>query len=525
MDRIRTNRRRMYYNDDSGTRLACYEGAFTPRMVTDAVDAVVGTAVTDVVFCVSYSYWGNYPSRVNPMPGWRDTPSAHSSPHYRRLYEFFRHVREHGWDIPKMVMDRAAKKGLGFLPSVRMNDAHFTQKVHPTEHPLTGQFWMEHQDLTLGPGQSGPWGDPQHYLDFAHEAVRQHLLDGAFEAIDRYAVDGFELDWTRHCPYFRNGCERPELLTEMIRRVRQRLDQKDGPSRLPLIVRVGPSIEENAKYGLDVRTWVAEGLVDVVVPSSPGRFISFGMPVDEWVCAAEGTGVEIHPSPDSAAPCGDGQASLEMYRAAAANCYAMGAHGFYIFNLFCRGYSYGDDAYMILRDVSDVDALSRRDKRFMADVNAWRQGDDGLPVGLGDPQRPATVALWIGDDLASEKERATLDRAMLRLRIDRLAPEDRFEIALNDHILDPRDRHVHAPDYTELIAWNASTASWTPERVNLRGPWAWIEIDLKDPLPNQGRNTVTVRSLVPMAEDRKFQPMLNDVELRVSYRPCGTATL
>jgi len=28
-----------------------------------------------------------------------------------------------------------------------------------------------------------------------------------------------------------------------------------------------------------------------------------------------------------------------------------------------------------------------------------------------------------------------------------------------------------------------------------------------------------------MADDRKFQPMLNDVELRVSYRPCGTATL
>mgnify|MGYP000929011082 CR=1 FL=1 len=54
MDRIRTNRRRMYYNDDSGTRLACYEGAFTPRMVTDAVDAVVGTAVTDVVGFFSF---------------------------------------------------------------------------------------------------------------------------------------------------------------------------------------------------------------------------------------------------------------------------------------------------------------------------------------------------------------------------------------------------------------------------------------------------------------------------------------
>jgi len=38
MARISMNRRRMYYNDDSGTRLACYGGAFTPRMVTDAVD-------------------------------------------------------------------------------------------------------------------------------------------------------------------------------------------------------------------------------------------------------------------------------------------------------------------------------------------------------------------------------------------------------------------------------------------------------------------------------------------------------
>jgi hypothetical protein len=60
------------------------------------------------------------------------------------------------------------------------------------------------------------------------------------------------------------------------------------------------------------------------------------MPIREWAELVEGTPVEIHASPDSAAPRGNAQATLEMYRAAASNYHSQGAHGFYFFNMHCR---------------------------------------------------------------------------------------------------------------------------------------------------------------------------------------------
>jgi len=321
--------KRMFYNDDWGTRFGAYRGSLRPEMVTDTVDILAGTPVTSLVFCVSYTWWCNFPSQLNPMPGWRDVPLIHTSPLYRNEFRLYRQVREAGWDIPKMVQDRAKELGLEFIPSMRMQDAHFTQKVHPREHPMTGRFWLEHEDLVIGPGEPGPWGDAQYLLDFRHDVIREHILKTALEIIDRYAVDGFEMDWTRHLAFFRRGCERPELLTDLVRRVRRRLDERGSREgrRLPLLVRVAASVGESEKCGLDVTTWIREKLVDVIVPSSPSRYINFELPVGQWLELTRGTGIEVHPSPDSAAPVGMGAATPEMYQAAASNYYAMGADG------------------------------------------------------------------------------------------------------------------------------------------------------------------------------------------------------
>lgn len=520
-----TKARRVFYNDDGDSCLLSYRGPLRPEMVTDSVDVLIGTAVTTLALCVSYSDLVTYPSEIVSMYGWRDTPSNHTSPVYRHTNEFFREVRERDWDIPKMVMERAAEKGLEFIPSMRMNDGHFAQKVHPTEHPLTGKFWMEHQDLTINPRARWPADYREYLLDYRHEAVREFRLASAFEIIGRYAADGFEMDWTRHYCYFRVGEERPELITEMVRKVRKRLDERGAKEkrRLLLVVRVPASVAESLKLGLDVHTWIKEVLVDVVVPSSPSRYISLDMPIGEWVEVAAGTPVEIHASPDSAAPRGNGQATVEMYRAAASNYYAMGAHGFYIFNLFCRGYPLGDDAYIIMRDVADPEALSRRDKLFLATLDNWRPDTDTLPVPLTAPERPARIGLMVGDDLACARAQSTLRRVTLRLRVDRFAPEDRVEVCLNGRQLDMAAAQVFVPNGADMIAWNASTASWTWERQTLKGPWAWIEVDLTDALPRRGDNLVTVRPLAIPVPGREFDLTLTDVDLQVDYDFCGAS--
>ena len=519
-----SERRRMFYNDDGDSCLLSYRGAMRPEMVTDSVDVLLGTPVTTLVLCVSYSDLVTYPSDVASMYGWRDTPSNRTSPFYRRVREFFRQVRERDWDIPKMVLQRAHEEGLEFIPSMRMNDAHFAQKVPPQEHPLTGQFWMEHQDLIINPDTSWPAAYREFMLDFRHAAVRQFRLDNAFEIIDRYAANGFEMDWTRHPWYFRNGEAQPELITDMVRQVRARLDGRGpkGGVRLPLIVRVSASIEDCLRIGLDVPSWVKEGLVDYVVPSSPSRYISFDMPISDWKALVAGAPVEVHASPDSAAPRGNGQATLEMYRAAASNYYAMGADGIYLFNLFCRGYPLADDAYVIMRDLSCPEALRRRDKLFMATLDNWRSDTDTLSVPLTGPDRPARIGLMVGDDLAAARAAGTLRRAVLRVRVDRFAPEDRLEIELNGTKLSMPGARARAADRQEIIEWSARTAAWTYERQTLKGPWAWIEIELEDVLPRQGDNLVTVRQLAQPAPDRQFELTLTDVDLAVSYSFCGS---
>jgi len=516
------SKRRMFYNDDSESSIAQYRGPFRRQMVTDAVDVLLGTPITSLVFCVVGGDYTIYPSGVDEMPAWRRTKYEEAGA-YRRRYEWFRFLREQGWDMAEMARERAIEKGLEFIPSMRMNDAHFGQKVPPTEHPLTGKFWMEHQELAIGPAEFKYWGN-RHLLDFKHREVRDYRLAVAGEAIDRYGTQGFEMDWTRHYCFFKPGEEQPALLTEMVEEVRRRLDARAaGPERPPLIMRVPASITISEEIGLDAREWVARGLVDYLVPSSMNRYISLDMPVEEWAALVEGSGVEIHPSPDSAAPRGNGQASLEMYRAAAANYYAMGAHGFYFFNLFCQGFPLSDEAYVAMRDVSDPAALDRRDKLFSAtpDCCKVRESTPALPLPITIGGEAVVAEVWIGDDLPAAAAGGTLRRALLRLRVDALEPDDRVAVTLNGAALEMDAASIDFPDTRATIDYMTRTNTWHWEAQTISGPGVWIEIELTDPLPRRGANTiaVAVATTGPGAGTRVTR--LINVDMHVAYKYCG----
>jgi len=209
---------------------------------------------------------------------------------------------------------------------------------------------------------------------------------------------------------------------------------------------------------------------------------------------------------------------MVMERAAAANYHAMGADGFYVFNLFCQGYPLQGDQYLILRDVSHPRALARRDKLFMAspDSSLWRRDSDVLPVSLPDADTTARIGLWVGDDLEAHRRDGSLGAAVLRVRVNDLEPDEQLAIGLNGEDLDLVD--AQRPGRRQTVARGMHVASWTYEGRELGpNPGIWLECELGANLPRRGDNIVTIRRRQGgCAPVRVVQ-----VELPVRYEYCG----
>ena len=549
---VRQPRVRFFYNDDGDRPLLICQGPFQMQHLFDPVDVLLGTGVTTLCYCACCgSDLAYYPSKVCSPPDWRETESHRTSPTYRRFYQVARQLRDlfsslnrrfvsvakaelrrklgccdendtpQGINILGVVMQRALEKGLEFIPSLRMNDGHFAQKVPPQEHPLTSKFWMEHQHLTISKSDPSVSGWMSHLLDFTHQEVRDYRLATMFELIDGYAADGFEMDFTRHYTLFPPGKQQPDLITDMVKKARQRLDEKGKRvgKRLILIVRTPASLELCSLQGLDVVRWMKEDLVDYVVPSSPSRYICFDMPIHEFLEASQGTKCHIYAAPDSASVRGDGQAAtIEMYRAVMTNYYAMGQSGAYLFNFFCRHYPFNAEDYGILRDISCPEALWGRDKHFMTTHESLLDGPH-LPVSLTEIDMKYPIGIFVGEDLRKAQKANILESIQLRVRIEGFEPDDQVEIRLNEQSLPLADAQIERPDFAEF----RKHPQWVWEQTITKEPFAWITFDITHRLPKVGQNIVAVTLQKPRNPDHQSQLAITAVDILTRYNIRGVA--
>lgn len=461
---------RFFYNDDGDRSIFLLKGSFHERQLHYPVDVLVGTGVTTLVYCANAgSDQAYYPSKVASALDWRMT-ECHSPdfkyPLFPRLYSIGKLLREKKIDILGTIMRRAKEQGLEFVPTLRMNDAHFAQKVPPTEHPLTGEFWMKHQDLTIGTADSSVGGYFGHMLDFTHQAVRDYRMAQVFEIIDGYAADGFEMDFTRHYMFFPPGKEKPELITEMVRKARRRLDEKgkrDG-KHLILMVRVAHTLDRCKSLGCDVSTWIKDELVDYVVPSSPDRYFTFEMPIDEFIKAARGTAVRVVASPDSAP---NDRTDGAIYRAGMSNYYAMGQKDTYLFNFFTRRYPFNDEDYAILRDLKSPVTLWGRPKHYFA-KDFYR----GRTVPLAKPGKKYDIRMYVGDDLALCRKENILKSARLVVNISGKTAASELEIALNGTVLPLSDAKVEGTLMTFELGETLPAVGWNTVSLTVKKPSA-----------------------------------------------------
>ncbi len=286
-------------------------------------------------------------------------------------------------------------------------------------------------------------------------------------------------------------------MTGLMRSIRESLDErsKELGRPLPMSVRVPPTFELAMGSGLDVKTWIDEGLIDIlvagVVHGSMHR-----VPVEEYVAACRDTSVQViaqnlglfwwNRAYSAGVLFGESPVfSTEMCRASAATYWRAGVDGLYLWNNqiipFSRDINYSGQQW---REIGDPDTLEGRNKHYLADKPAeWETNSaeyeaptvppGPLPIDLDRPGEAAAIRLDVADDVGNANANGSLEEATLRVLLINLTSLDDVEFRLNGEALDraAATKHLLYNHY-----WLDFDVSDAPQ---LRQGWNDVEIEVK----------------------------------------------
>ena len=492
-------RRRIMYNNDRGSVI------FPPHLYPmsleqyyDCVDQLLGTQIETYVQCISGTTHREAGGEIQ-------RPYVGSGSSRWREARNWRHVDSLGIHPPTGLLDRAKDKGLEAIASLRMNDAHFAYSQEGPEAPgQASKFWREHPECRIDPTvdtgrvlrSTADW--PRVLYDYSHPLVQELVLDIIDRTFEKCDADGFELDFLRH-PYFfkpEEALDNLDVMTDLLKRARHRLDEIGAAKGRHLVL--GALVPAGAgrarEKGLDVLTWIAEGLLDYVVPKHYVLFL-MDVPIEEYVVAADGTRTQVYaclenwPSTEAGDP-------IESFRGAAASYWESGVDGIYLYNYFNhRPHPHTDADRRILQEIGDPQLIRRKDKRF-ALISVDPKESYQLPLELtGDH----SVHFTLGDDADSASEEWSLKSVRLRLEFSNLVvEEDQVEFELNGAVL-PFDRFEPKFD----------VASYD---------FKWLEYDLtRGQLPRKGANELVIR-LKGRCPEISYPLLLKQLEVLTRYR-------
>lgn len=437
---------------------------------------------------------------------------------------------------PKLACEYGHRLGLTVIPIVRMNDPHdqfFRYEASrykmanphlllgctgPDWQPPWGTSWREHPDP--GSLDATNWG----LFDFAHQAVRDHKMAIIREFVTRWDNDGMALDFARDPRYFREfgKPENAEIMTAMIREVRGLLDTvgAERGRRLLLHVRVVPDLDTAWQRGLDVKTWVREGLVDAISPGA--GYMNLDLDLKPWLELVAGRDCWIYPGINH-------WRRTEETRAWAKLMYQRGAHGLQLFNFGHMLYGhdrntppatestgtvwYDDlhpDYYRVLHEIHDPAEVAFKDCVYQFDTTTREPGNgahggSNIRIYRGIDAITLPVELQVGshaipfgfaDDLKAARAVGLTPTVTLRLKVHNYTAPDELDVLINGTTLPADSRTTRA----QFIMDN----------------WTWIAYPVPGDLLRCGENemAIAVASLNPAIGKT---PRLDNIELAVRY--------
>jgi hypothetical protein len=445
-----SRQRRVIFNDDAED-LAYPSGGTVEGFLASRLRPLIGTHVDTISWNVTYGDAPVYDSKAQPIGGEAQGPVT--QPGYsRNVAPNLKKLIDAGHCPFRLVVDFAHENGMECFVCLRMNDCHDSFMVG------WKTLWKQQHPEWLVDSEGIPPDRFKHRFglyvsaqDFTHQAVRDRKFEIAEELAARYDMEGIELNFMRHPVFFSRTMRglpvtagEREIMTSLMRRIRRCTDAAAARRGRPLLIAavVPDDLAKAMNIGLDVKTWVQQDLVDILIPGL--GYAPFSVPVAEFVKLARPCGVLVYPCINRVAPWKVSEELLtEGFFGVATNWYRAGANGIFFWNLatpflHLSGEKLMDTRrkyYACLTDIGDPAALVGKDKLFCADDPVVRDyahatSAPPLPVALR-ADKAQRVPLNVGDDLAAAGKAGAIAELQLTLSFKGPVDADTLLLRLN----------------------------------------------------------------------------------------------
>jgi len=486
--------RRIIFDND-GNEVVYYMDEATPEaLLKKRTTGVLNTHVDTIVYCTwssGFSYFTHNTKAGVPFVSTAEEPgkgpgSGFSKNKAQALFD-------KGLDPLTIVTDFCREKDIEIFWSMRMNDIHDAWGAWYSPH-LFPPVKQEHPEWLVGSKENVPPNGTWASVDFTVPEIREMAFRFFEEVCNNYDVDGVELDFFRHPVYFKRyaweGVTTPEeraMMTDLLRRIRTMADDVGKKRGRPILitVRVPDSVDFCRDMGLDIEAWMADDLIDILVPSGYFRL----HPWEDSVALAKKYDVPVYPclsesrikDPEARKI----RASRESYRARAMDVWQSGASGVYMFNFF-------SNPNPLWSELGDPKILARLDKvyttgaRGLKEMAYWnKNGQRYMKREHLSPEAPRTMAPG--------------ETGHVSLRVDK--PEPDATVVLNIRIKDNVDTDALAVVYKDI----------TLKQIASEGAWRRYEV-----IPST-MHTGMNRIAFSNEHNGPHALTIDDMNLRVSY--------
>ena len=373
-----------------------------------------------------------------------------------------------GPDGLQIYTDFCRKHGFEAWFTMRANDTHdYSDDAHGRMRWDSNPFKQNHPELLHGTREKKPPLGRWSAVDYAQAKVRDQIFLMLQEVCQNYDIDGVQLDFIRHLNILKSvawGSVAPaaevEMITDLMRRLRQMMDEEGARRGKPILfcVRTPDSVEYAKATGLDVKTWMQEGLIDVW---AVGGYFEL-QDLAASVRVARQHGCQIWATMDSSRTTlksadattrenwsRTGVNTIEGYRGRAMTAWRAGVDSIDLFNFFVVP---NEPHFGLLNEVHDPKKLAWQDKLYVPDPlgpgrgsgpGRWlKDGERFFKRPLFDPtplapQQIKTVHIKVADDVSKAESNGRKAHVSLEVIAPGVAASPQLTVRLNDKLLKP----------------------------------------------------------------------------------------